>query len=188
MKFVTVKIWQPTDEPYLAGRIDGRRALVRLLEAVPQERDTLLVIVDFLGVELATSSFLSESVLRLRDHLRLGGVATYLAVANLSELVAEEFDDLLRRAGDALVACEMGADDQPVNGRLIGRLDPKLAETLELLAAKGEASAVDLHGVGDRGIGPTAWNNRLSSLAAKSLVEEIPSGRSKKYRPLLGVV
>jgi hypothetical protein len=37
-------------------------------------------------------------------------------------------------------------------------------------------------------VGATAWNNRLTSLAAKSLVVEILQGRTKKYRPVLEVV
>ena len=36
-------------------------------------------------------------------------------------------------------------------------------------------------------VGATAWNNRLASLAAKSLVVEILQGRTKKYRPVLEV-
>ncbi len=35
-------------------------------------------------------------------------------------------------------------------------------------------------------IGPTAWNNRLSGLAAKGLLVEMRQSKIKVFRPLLG--
>ena len=34
-------------------------------------------------------------------------------------------------------------------------------------------------------VGATAWNNRLSSLAALGLIIEMSLGRTKRYKPLL---
>jgi hypothetical protein len=55
---------------------------------------------------------------------------------------------------------------------------------------KGESSAAELHSETNElpAIGPTAWNNRLSALVAKSLLMEVPLGRAKKYRPILEIV
>lgn len=39
----------------------------------------------------------------------------------------------------------------------------------------------------DQSIGPTAWNNRLSGLAAKGLVVERRSGKTKSFSPLLEI-
>jgi len=77
------------------------------------------------------------------------------------------------------------------NQSLLGALEPKLNDTLELVKQRGEASAVELHSDSDEAkkIGPTAWNNRLNTLAAKSLLMEVwQGGRTKKYRPIMEAV
>jgi hypothetical protein len=187
MNKVTISMKQPEQEPTLAGRLDGRRALVRCLESLPTITGPTLIILDFRGVELATASFLGEAVLHFRDHVRLGRSPGYLVVANLTERVAEELEDLLTRAVDALLACDISVRGEISNPRLIGRLDPKLQETFDIVLKRGESSAIELHSETNEleGIGPTAWNNRLSSLASKSLLMEVPLGRAKKYRPIL---
>ncbi|NJO33858.1 MAG: hypothetical protein HC869_12650 [Rhodospirillales bacterium] len=38
-----------------------------------------------------------------------------------------------------------------------------------------------------QGIGPTAWNNRLSALATKGLLVERKQGKSKSFSPLLEI-
>ena len=64
-----------------------------------------------------------------------------------------------------------------------------LAVLLKLVSRKRETTAVQLHEESRSfdTVGATAWNNRLASLAAKSLVVEILQGRTKKYRPVLEV-
>jgi hypothetical protein len=142
---------------------------------------------DFVGVELATSSFLSEAVLPLRDHLRTRRPPAYVIVANLAEKVAEELDELLNRSGNAILTCDIAANGDITRVHLAGRLDEKLLETFNLIRQKGSASAVELHAESRKsdGIGPTAWNNRLSILTSKSLVLEIARGRTKKFQPVL---
>jgi hypothetical protein len=50
----------------------------------------------------------------------------------------------------------------------------------------GAASAPELaNRFTDNNIGPTAWNNRLSGLAAKGLLVERRQGKSKSFSPLL---
>jgi hypothetical protein len=73
--------------------------------------------------------------------------------------------------------------------QLCGNLDEKLQETLKLVSRKRETTAAQLHEESKAvdTIGATAWNNRLATLAAKSLVVEILQGRTKKYRPVLEV-
>lgn len=176
------------NDPVLAGRLDGKRAFTRLLEALPAINEPTVVILDFHAVALATSSYLSEAVIAFRDHLRLRRVPAYAVVANLNEKVRDEFDELLGRAGDALLACDLSAEGQISNPQLIGILEPKLREIFELAKTKGEVGATDLHaesGDTDRRVGPTAWNNRLNALAAKGLLMEFSSGRAKRYRPVL---
>ena len=101
--------------------------------------------------------------------------------------VAEEFDELLIRTGDAMLACDSAANGDISHVRLMGKLEEKLLDTFNLIRERGAASAVELHAESresDR-IGPTAWNNRLSALTSKSLVMEIAQGRTKKYQTVL---
>jgi hypothetical protein len=186
MNIVRIPIVGPGASPVLAGKLDGKRMFLRSLEAMPVINVPTLIVLDFRGIELATSSFLDEAVVRLRDHLRLGRAPSYLVVANLSAHVQEELEDLLTRANDAMLACNFSRSDEVSNPRLLGALDPKLSETFELVRQRGLASAVDLHNESDaQEIGQTAWNNRLNTLAAKSLLMEVPEGRTKKYRAVL---
>lgn len=176
--------------PVLAGKLDGKRAFMRQLEKVAALTEPALVFLDFAGIELATSSFLSEAVVHFRDHLRLGNTPSYLAVANLNPSVSEELEDLLKRSADALIACRLSEDGRVDSRQLLGRLEPKLQETFERVEQRGEATAVELYNdsTSTDQIGPTAWNNRLNLLSAKSLLMETSLGRTKKFRPLLETV
>ena len=185
VRHLVVPVLGPDSEPILAGRLDGKRAFMRAIETLPPTHESVLVVLDFRGIELATSSYLSEAVIRLRDHVRLA--RSYLVVANLADKVAEELHDLLSRSNDALVACDLSLEGEPTNRQLLGTLEPALKETFDLVLSKGEANAVTLHNESsnERKIGPTAWNNRLNALSAKSLLVETAHGRTKTYRPLL---
>ncbi len=187
MNKVTVPLRAPNEEPILAGRLSGKRTFLRVLEEIPSFTAPTLLILDFRGVELATSSFLSEAVLPLRDHLRFRRPPAYVVVANLADKVAEEFDELLIRTSDAILACDIRANGDIAHVRLVGKLEEKLLETFNLIRQKGTASAVELHAElrESDGIGPTAWNNRLSVLTSKSFVMEIAQGRTKKYQSVL---
>jgi hypothetical protein len=189
MKKIVIPMQRPGDEPVLAGRLSGKRAFLAALEKLPEMAEPTLVLLDFAGVDLATSSFLSESVLPLRDHLRLRGQPGYVIAANLNDDVREEIEEMLRRSGDALFTCATTAAGQIGNVQLCGKLEDKLHETLSLVSRTGETTAARLHEesrIADP-VGATAWNNRLASLATKRLVVEILQGRTKKYRPVLEV-
>jgi hypothetical protein len=189
MKKLVLPMLNPGDEPILAGRLAGKRAFLGAMEKLPELAEPTLVLMDFGGVDLATSSFLSEAVLPLRDHLRLRRHPGYVVVANLNDEVREEIEEMLRRSGDALLTCITGADGRIANIHLVGKLDDKLNETFRLVGRKRETTAVQLHEEFRTvdAVGATAWNNRLAALAAKSLVVEILQGRTKKYRPVLEV-
>lgn len=185
MNIQTVAMHRPSDDPVLAGRLNGKRAFASAIEQVAFEAPTIVVL-DFRSVALATSSFLSEVVLPLRDHLRTRQPPGFVVVANLTETVREELDDLLTRSSDAVMSCSTTAGGVS-NAKLLGTLEHSLRETFDLVKQKGEASAVELYSESgeSKGVGPTAWNNRLAMLAAKSLLIELPRGRAKKYRPVL---
>jgi anti-anti-sigma regulatory factor len=185
MNYMTISMLEAGEDAILAGRLSGRRTFQNVLQQLERTAMPALVILDFGPVDIATSSFIAEAIMPLRDHLsRTSG---YIALANLKEKVREEFEDFLRRCSDALLTCSLTKDDRVSNVHLIGKLDPKLQETFDLVIRKGEASAVELHteSRGTEKIGPTAWNNRLAALAMKSLLVEIPHGRTKRYRAVL---
>ncbi len=92
-------------DPILAGRLSGKRAFVAALEQFPELPEPTLVLLDFSGVDFATSSYLSEMLVPLRDHLRLRHQPGYVVAANLSDKVREEIEEMLRRSGDAFLTC-----------------------------------------------------------------------------------
>jgi hypothetical protein len=189
MKTITLPMLRPGVDPILAGRLSGKRAFVAALEQFPELGEPALVLLDFNGVDLATSSYLSEVLVPLRDHLRLRRYAGYAVAANLSDKVREEIEEMLRRSGDAFLTCATDASGQITDVQLCGKLEDKLQETLRLVSRKRETTAAQLHEESSTidTVGATAWNNRLASLAARSLVVEILQGRTKKYRPVLEV-
>jgi len=190
MKKVLIPMRRSGSDAILAGRLTGQRAFVSSLEQFPELAEPSLVLLDFRGVDLATSSYLSEVLLPLRDHLRLRRQPGYAVAANVEEKVLEEIEEMLRRTGDAFLTCATDAIGSIIEIQLCGRLEEKLFETLKLVSAKRETTAAELYRE-FRTTDPvraTAWNNRLASLADKSLVVEILNGRTKKYRPVLEVV
>lgn len=188
VKTQTISLLSPGDEPILAGRLDGKRAFLRVLEALPAVTEPTVIILDFIRAELVTSSFLSEVALPLRDHLRFRHPPAYLVLANLNDRIVEELNELLNRVGDAILVCKLSSRGAVSNARLVGRLEPKLQETFDLISEKRETTAIELHAASsDSAVGATAWNNRLNALTSKSLVMEIPQGRTKKYRAVLEI-
>ena len=175
------------DGSVLAGAISGRKVLAKLVEltsrepAVPEP-----VFLDFCGVQVATASFLRETVLEFRDTVRRRRSNFYPAIANANDVVAEELAVLLTPHGDVLMLCLLDDNGQPHQPRLAGDLDPKQRVTFDLVRQRGETDAAELmreHGESE-GVKQTAWNNRLASLADLGLVVELSQGRAKRYRPL----
>lgn len=172
----------------LAGALNGRTALGRLLEATATEADKPEpVFLDFSGIEVATASFLRESVLAFRDIVRGRRSHYYPVIANPDESVQDELIELLRPRGGVLMICTL-ADDGTVTGAApLGELDPKQRMTFDLVLQRGETDAAALmreFGESEGVKHTTAWNNRLASLAALGLVIEQSQGRAKRYRPL----
>src|SRR5712675_1567955 len=122
MKKIILPLLHPGNEPVLAGRLSGKRTFLATFEKLPEITEPTLVLLDFAGVELATSSFLSEAVLPLRDHLRLRGQPGYVVAANLEENVREEMEEMLRRSEDALLTCTITAAGQIGEVQLCGKL------------------------------------------------------------------
>lgn len=172
----------------LSGALRGRDALRRLLEATREEPQVAeLVFLDFAEVEVATASFLRESVLAFRDMVRGRRSNLYPVIANANDEVHDELVELVQSRSGVLMACALDDNGIIADAAPIGELDPKQRLTFDLVRERGETDAGELmrdYGESEGVTRATAWNNRLASLASLGLVIELSEGRAKRYRPL----
>lgn len=170
----------------LSGVSLGRRVLAALIEQAPASDAQGSVFVDFQGVEVATSSFLRESVLAFRDTCTQSMPHLYPVVVNLNETVAEELQFFVNERSDALWCCDRTEEGQISNPRVLGRsrLEDGQRITLDLVVKLKKASAPMLYKT-DGSIQTTAWNNRLNALSSKRLIVEQRVGKVKFFSPVL---
>ncbi len=169
-----------------SGAQDGRQALARLVEEVSAS-DASVVILDFQGIVAATGSFLRELVVGLRRFVTESNGNRVLLLANAAKAVEDELGFLSASLNDAFVMCDL-RKSRLVDVRVLGRLEPMQAITLEAVRAQGIADVATLAKQSVDSVKPTAWNNRLAALREKGLVVESREGKAKKYRSTLEVV
>lgn len=170
----------------LAGSAAGRKLLAMLIDATPAGTAPEKVFLDFAGVEVATVSFLRESVIGYRDFTRSSRQNIYPIITNPEPTVLEELEHLVKALNDVLWCCWLDAQDNVIRQQFIGELDPAQRQTFEKVRELGMSTAPQLADrFPDTGIGTTAWNNRLSGLAAKGLLVETRQGKSKTFRLVL---
>jgi hypothetical protein len=172
------------DTDVLAGSSEGRR-MSNLLYELAKSCSAGLFVIDGVGVDVATSSFLREGIIGFRNLVRQEKPDLYPVLSNLSADVEEELIGLLNQIGEAFWIFDI---DRGVvkKHRLIGRIDPKLKETLELIErGQGyDAGTLWKSTNSTESIGVTAWNNRLASLSRQGLVFESRVGKQKYFHPL----
>lgn len=177
--------------PVLAGASNGKVAFASLIKAMTKEPAAPTpLFLDFKDVEVATASFLRESVFSLKLYLRTVRSNLYAVAANPNEEVYDELLMVANARSDAIVSCILEANDRVSDVGLIGQLDPKQQQTFDLVTELKMADAnglMEQYGVAEQTKGTTAWNNRLAGLASKGLILEYSRGRAKYYRPLLEV-
>jgi len=185
-----ISLRDASNSPVLAGAMNGKAALARLVvQTAAEPAAPEPVFLDFSGIEVATASYLRESVLAFRDVTRGRRSLFYPVIANANETVREELMVLLLPRGDVLMACVLHDDGSVTGAAPLGELDPKQRQTFDLVHKHGETDAGALmrgYGESEGTKHTTAWNNRLSSLAALGLIVELSQGRAKRYRPLFG--
>lgn len=175
-------------QPVLSGVQAGRQLLGKLVAAARPPADPEPVYLDFDGVTVATASFLREGVIAFRDYARATLPALYPVIANASPEVTEELEFFLRHRKDALWTCRLTPAAEVRDPKILGELDEAHRSTFDLVARLGTASAPSLAAQSQEGLAPTAWNNRLSNLAARGLLIERRSGKTKTFAPVLEVV
>jgi hypothetical protein len=172
----------------LAGALAGRELLTALLAATATEPalpEPLFL--DFRDVEVATASYLREGIIAFREVVRGRRSNFYPVITNPNEMVRDELIELMRSRKEVFMTCVLDANGRVVTSALIGDLDPKQRMTFDLVQERGETDAGELmrdYGKSEQTTSQTAWNNRLTSLAALGLVVEISQGRNKRYKPL----
>lgn len=174
-------------QPILSGAQAGRQLFGKLVAAARAPTEPQAGYLDFDGVTVATASFLREGVIAFRDYARSTLPALYPVIANASASVTEELEFFLRHRKDALWACRLTAGGEPRDPDLLGELDEAHRSTFELVARLGTATAPSLAAQSNEGLAPTAWNNRLSYLAARGLLIERRAGKTKTFAPVLEV-
>ena len=179
----------------LAGAITGKQLLAKILsETVQEPLEPEPFFLDFKKVEVATASFLRESVLGLRDIVRGRRSNFYPVIANANSNIRDELAELVGgQRSDVLIVCSLSESGTVSNVGLIGELEPVQRRTFELVRELiGKQADVDAsvlmkkHGETDGTTRTTAWNNRLTSLSFLGLLVEVSQGRTKRYKPLFG--
>jgi hypothetical protein len=171
----------------LTGAIPGKNLLARMIAEIQRRAEPTLLFLDFTGVEVATNSFLQESILGIRDYCRSAKTNLYPVIANANDIVVEELRTMLEDHGEAMVICQLDEQGNASNAAVIGVLEEKQEITLDAVKALKRA---DAHALMEKfklteKIGITGWNNRLSSLAEKGLLMAMKKGRVKYYQPVL---
>ena len=168
----------------LAGSSAGRQVCKALLDVAKISKKGLFVI-DCLGVEVATSSFLREAVIEFRRFVRREIPDVYPVLSHLEADVEEELAGLLNQMSEAFWVFELNKDTIK-DHRMIGRIDQKLRQALDLIEAGHGYDAATLWKTTSSTelVGVTAWNNRLASLSKQGLVFESRVGKLKYFRPL----
>jgi hypothetical protein len=169
----------------LSGAPSGRQLYGKLIAALPAEpMSPKPLLLDFRRVEIATASFLRESVLAFRTFVRGRRSNFYPVVANASADVLDEIFELVQPRGDVVMTCSSDDDGLILRCRHIGKLDPMQQLTFDLVNAHGETTAAKLMEIEKGEVKATAWNNRLASLANLGLICEQSHGRAKTYKPI----
>jgi len=171
----------------LSGAANGTTALARVVASLPPGAEESIIVLDFRHVEVATSSFLRELGLGLRDYCNRSRPELGLVVANPNAAVLEELRDMLTEKREAMVICQVDARGRLSGARVAGPLEEKQRFTLDAVLKLREADAAELFKRYERldSIGVNGWNNRLAALAAKGILRERRSGRTKRYRPVV---
>lgn len=173
-------------DPVIAGSSTGRRLFAKLMNSIGSvQNGPKVLLLSFAGIEVATSSCLRECVVEFRQRLRDMKPDLYVAVTDLNESVEEELEGLLNQIGEAIWVFQTKRN-KLVDQRLIGRLDQKLKDTLEVIRLKKKTDAQTLwKAEKSPSVGVTAINNRLAMLSKQGLVIETREGKTNFYQPIL---
>lgn len=169
----------------LSGAPSGRDLYTKLVAALPLEPAIPQpLFLDFGRVEVATASFLRESVLAFRTFVRGRRSNFYPVIANACADLIDELVELAHPRGDVLMTCTLDDDGDVLRYGHIGKLDPMQQLTFDLITRLGKATVANLMEIEKGKVKATAWNNRLASLSSLGIICEQSHGRTKTYSSL----
>ncbi|MBY5903940.1 hypothetical protein HFO88_26860 [Rhizobium leguminosarum] len=184
-----ISLMQISESPVLAGAVNGKIAFAGMIKNIPDAAvPPQALFLDFGGIDVATASYLRESVFALKTYLRSRSSSYYPVIANANADIWDELAVIANAKNDVMVTCTLLDDGATNNVELVGSLDPKQQMTFELVLKFDEVDAnylMEQFGEAEKTKSTTAWNNRLASLSARGIIREYTKGRSKYYRPLL---
>lgn len=173
--------------PHVAGATNGEHHLRKIVERLAADDETVLL--DFSGIESATSSYLKAVLFAfLEDAQRRESGAqakpAFPVLVGLSDVIREEVSQLATLAVRQFVEGLKVRGDEVLVATLHGKLDRALEATLTALIARGAATATELHAAAGSEPAITAWNNRLADLYGKRLVKRRRTGKQWIYEPI----
>jgi hypothetical protein len=187
-RFQIISLYDVCDSrDVLSGLPRGLSLLGRLIQSASPQHDATVFLMDFHGIDLATSSFLRAGIVGFRDHCVKMKLNLFPVLVNLKDEIVDELREVLVPRSDAMLVGNLSSDERISNVRVVGALDAIQRLTFEAVARLGEADAYSLWAQFEdtEKISTTGWNNRLTSLVGKGLLVEIKRGRGKFYRPVL---
>ena len=182
----TIDIHSLYGEAALAGATSGQAFLPKLIDATKEAPRDTLVILNFGKVDIVTASFFRSAFRAFRDYARSTALV-YPVLVNVNAATREEITFFAEGSGDAFLIATLGKNGDLTSPRVLGRLDPKQAHTLQAIVQLGDADAGQLRAAYPEQppVSSAAWSNRLAVLAARGFIVETLVGRSKRFRPIL---
>ncbi len=188
---------------HASGAILGEQHIANLRVLLTSTGVGEIVVLDFNGIETATSSYLKATALWLFNCGRLAASTTltpssdsqsatnveafavFPVILKPSPEVEDGLDEIFgRRFLPCLVADEMDSEGIAAV-HIVGELEETLKRTLNVLKKVGPTTAADLHQRSpDEQINPTAWNNRLAELYRLRLAKRTKQGRFLIYEAI----
>lgn len=184
-ELINLKLSDYSSGGVLAGAVPGRSALGQMIAALASEKTVSVVMVDFSGINVATASFLREAILGFRSHIRTHRPGMSAVLTNLEPVVRDELQEVLATKKEISASCRVDVDGTISDVQMIGCVEGKLADTLNLILKLGKSSAAQLQSYDNGNVTITAWNNRLAALSAMGIFRETKEGRTKYYEPIL---
>ena len=180
---IAMSIFDRDGSRIFAGSVKGKQVFSALVEQTDTPNVPTRLLLDFTDIDVATGSFLRESVYAYRTHARSQWPFLYPVIANASGNIVEELNMCLEPRSDAMISVTVNESGEVSKSLLIGSLDGKQRDAMRVVIERQEVDAPTL--ARDSNESATTWNNRLAALASKGLIVEQSLGRSKLYFPLV---
>jgi hypothetical protein len=176
-----IRVREITGLDTLAGKSGGQRDFPKFMAAIEEMPEGSTVVLDWLGVEIATSSYFGSTFIPVLRMAMAGDLNRYFIVGGLNRTCLDELKLVLESQGLVTLLGELDKNGRIRSVQVLGEIDPAYAETLAAVQEAKGASASELHDRKSRPhsvrIGRTGWINRLSNLHRLRLVRKRKMGR-----------